>query len=105
YEASLGFLLAEGLSMDQVALGLIKLQLGKVVEEYTEQNFELDLRRGTDRPERSRSGRDRERSPRISGGRGRERSERGSERGGSSRERGKREPNMARLFLNLGKKD
>src|SRR5690606_26812739 len=46
FEASLGHLLAEGLSMDQIALGLIKLQLGKVVEDYTEQNFELDLSRG-----------------------------------------------------------
>ena len=99
YEASLGHLLAEGLSMDQIALGLIKLQLGQVVEDYSDQNFELDL--GRERSERSRSGRDRDRGPRMSGGRGRERGERGK----SFREKGKREPNMARLFLNLGRKD
>lgn len=107
YEASLGHLLAEGLSMDQIALGLIKLQLGSVVEEYSEQNFELDLSRGGDRGDRSRSGRDR--APRA--GKGRERIEKGGDRGdrgrdrGASRAKGTREPNMARLFLNLGKKD
>jgi ATP-dependent RNA helicase DeaD len=98
YEASLGHLLAEGLSMDQIALGLIKMQLGKEVEELSEKNFDLDLGRGGGHGDRSRSGRDRDR-----GGRGRERSERGRDRG--QREKGKREPNMARLFLNLGKKD
>ncbi len=106
YEASLGHLLAEGLSMEQIALGLIKLQLGGAVEEYSEQNFDLDLSRGGDKGDRSRSGRDRERSPRS--GKGRERMERGGgERGRDRgpREKGKREPNMARLFLNLGKKD
>src|SRR5690554_6861730 len=80
YEASLGHLLAEGLTMDQIALGLIKLQLGNAVEEYSEQNFDLDLSRGGDRGgDRNRSSRDRDRGPR--GGRGRERSERGSDRG------------------------
>lgn len=96
YEASLGHLLAEGLSMDQIALGLIKLQLGKSIKELSEQNFQLDLGRGGERGDRSRSGRDRDRGPR--GGKGRE-------RGRGAREKGKREPNMARLFLNLGKKD
>jgi ATP-dependent RNA helicase DeaD len=84
--------------MDQIALGLIKMQLGKEVEELSEKNFDLDLGRGGGHGDRSRSGRDRDR-----GGRGRERSERGRDRG--QREKGKREPNMARLFLNLGKKD
>jgi len=109
FEASLGHLLAEGLTMDQIALGLIKLQLGNAVEEFSEQNFELDLSRGGDRGgDRNRSGRDRDRGSRGGDrGRGRERSERGSDRGRDRgpRDRSEREPNMARLFLNLGKRD
>jgi ATP-dependent RNA helicase DeaD len=120
YEASLGHLLSEGLSMDQIALGLIKLQLGSSVQEFSEQNFALDLGRGGERgSDRSRSGRDRDRDRGDRGGRairGRERSERGdrSDRGGDRSDRGRgrvvrdknfREPNMARLFLNLGRKD
>jgi len=112
FEASLGHLLAEGLTMDQIALGLIKLQLGNAVEELSEQNFELDLSRGGDRGgDRNRSGRDRDRGSRGGDrGRGRERSERserGSDRGRDRgpRDRSEREPNMARLFLNLGKRD
>src|SRR5690554_1280864 len=83
YEASLGHLLSEGLSMDQIALGLIKLQLGSSVQEFSEQNFSLDLGRGGDRgSDRSRSGRDRDRGSRGGSdrGRGRERSERGRDR-------------------------
>src|SRR5690606_22477388 len=113
YEASLGHLLSEGLSMDQIALGLIKLQLGSSVQEFSEQNFALDLGRGGERgSDRSRSGRDRDRDRGDRGGRairGRERSERGDRsdrgRGRVVRDKNFREPNMARLFLNLGRKD
>src|SRR5690606_5155739 len=78
YEASLGHLLSEGLSMDQIALGLIKLQLGGSVQEFSEQNFSLDLGRGGDRgSDRSRFGRERDRDRGGRAIRGRERSERG----------------------------
>lgn len=111
YEASLGHLLAEGLSIDQIALGLIKMQLSNTKEEFAEQNFGLDLSRGSDRGgDRSRSGRDsgpragrsRERSERTGSDRG-ERGDRGRDR--APRDKNSREPNMSRLFLNLGKKD
>src|SRR5690606_14272895 len=103
YEASLGHLLAEGLSMDQIALGLIKLQLGSSVQELSEPNFALDLARGGDRgSDRSRSGgRDRDRDRGGRGTRSRERSER-SDRGDRSdrgrtrvpRDKSFQEPNM-----------
>jgi ATP-dependent RNA helicase DeaD len=117
----------EGLSMEQVALGLIKMQMSNVIQELQEQNFDLDLggsrersapsrrdgrgdsrerdfgRRG-ERFGNPRSGERRERTDSRSGERG-ERSERGERTGGASRDKGKRDPNMARLFLNLGKKD
>lgn len=117
YEETIGQMLAEGLTMEQIVLGLTKMQLADAVHEMEDQNFELDLGRDRERsrgergerPERR--GRERERD----GGRGRERggrferSERSerpdrSDRKGS-REKGVREPGMARLFLNLGKKD
>lgn len=106
HEDTLAHLMGEGLTMDEIALGLVKLQLGNAVEELSDQNFELDLSR--DRGgDRGRSGRDRDRGER--GGRSRERSgtDRGGERGKARTPRDKnyREPNMARLFLNLGKKD
>jgi ATP-dependent RNA helicase DeaD len=112
YEDTIGQMLTEGLSLDQIVLGLTKMQLAEAVHEMEEQNFSLDL--GRDR-ERERGGRDRERD----GGRGRERDRgRGRERDRGargerserserrpSREKGVREPGMARLFINLGKKD
>lgn len=117
YEETIGQMLAEGLTMEQIVLGLTKMQLADAVHEMEDQNFELDLGRDRERsrgergerPERR--GRERDRD----GGRGRERggrferSERSerpdrSDRKGS-REKGVREPGMARLFLNLGKKD
>jgi len=133
YEDIIGQLLTEGLSIEQVALGLVKIQLADTVHEMEDQNFELDLGRDRDRGSRRGeggrdrdfgrgrdSGRGRERFGRSEGGRGEsrgfgrdrsdraERSERGerSERSERSpREKGVREPGMARLFLNLGKKD
>ncbi|MBD8490568.1 DEAD/DEAH box helicase [Echinicola sp. CAU 1574] len=108
FESALGQLLAEGLSMDQIALGLVKLQMGNSIEELSDMNFDLNLGSGRERGERGeRGGRGRERFDK--GGRkgGRDRFERGGERGGrkGSREKGSRDANMSRLFLNLGKKD
>jgi ATP-dependent RNA helicase DeaD len=118
YEDVIGQLLTEGLSIEQVALGVIKMQLANSVHELAEQNFELDLSRDRDRGSRDR---DRDRGGRERGGRERERG--GRERGARSersertertekrprtsspREKAVREPGMARLFLNLGKKD
>lgn len=118
YEDVIGQLLTEGLSIEQVALGVIKMQLANSVHELAEQNFELDLSRDRDRGSRDR---DRDRGGRERGGRERDRG--GRERGARSersertertekrprtsspREKPVREPGMARLFLNLGKKD
>jgi len=104
FEATLGQLLAEGLSIEQIALGLVKLQMGSSIEELSEMNFELNLSRDRDsrgdRGDRGTRGRDRDRS----GRRGRDKFEKGGRRG-LGREKGRREDNMARLFLNLGKKD
>ncbi|WP_186756706.1 DEAD/DEAH box helicase [Echinicola salinicaeni] len=102
FEATLGQLLAEGLSMDEIALALVKLKFGKSIEELSEMNFDLNLSR-----DRERGGRGRDRFDKGGrrGGRDRfERSERGGRKGGA-REKGRREANMSRLFLNLGKKD
>jgi ATP-dependent RNA helicase DeaD len=140
FEETIGMMLAEGLSLENIALGLLKMQMGDAVKEMEEQNFGLDLGRdrgarkdgrgerdfGRDRDfgrGRERDfgrGRDRDRSSgrsERSEGRG-ERSEsrgdrfegRGESRGPAGegrerREKGVREPGMARLFLNLGKKD
>jgi ATP-dependent RNA helicase DeaD len=129
FEASIGQMLAEGMTLDQVAIGLIKLVMGDTVKELSEQNFSIDSFGGDRRREGGRDsrdgGRDRERGGRFDRNerfspRG-ERSERGdrSERGprrefagrdGGSRDGGSRpervrEANMTRLFLNLGKKD
>ncbi len=124
FEETIGMMLAEGLTIEQVALGLIKMQMGETVKEMEDQNFGLDLGGGRDRGDRGAR-----RGERDFGGRGR--SERGDrfssrdrserpERGGdrfdrseraprrertSSREKGVREPGMARLFINLGAKD
>src|SRR5690606_28803058 len=126
-EATIGQMLAEGLTIDQVAVGLMKLAMGDSVKEMSEQNFSIDTY-GNDR--RREGGRDSgrgERGGRFERGergerggrfeRGGERSERGGERRrefgnreGGSRDGGKRpervrEANMTRLFLNLGSKD
>jgi ATP-dependent RNA helicase DeaD len=138
YEDIIGQLLTEGLSIEQVALGLVKIQLADTVHEMEDQNFELDLGRDRDRgSRRSEGGRERDfgrgresgrgretgRFGRSEGGRGEsrafgrdrsdradrsdrgERSERSERTDRSPREKGVREPGMARLFLNLGKKD
>ncbi|MFN3800131.1 DEAD/DEAH box helicase [Belliella pelovolcani] len=117
FEETIGMMLAEGLSIEQVALGLIKLQMGDTVKEMEDQNFGLELGGGRERSDRGarRGERDfgsRSRSERGERFSGRERGER-SDRGDrgprrertSSREKGVREPGMARLFINVGKKD
>jgi len=113
----------EGLTMEQIALGLIKMQMSGVISELQEQNFDLDLggsrdRNGSGRRMEGRGdsrerdfGRRGERSGAPRGDRrersdsrfGGERSERGER--GESRDKARRDPNMARLFINLGKKD
>lgn len=119
YEETIGQMLADGLTMEQIVLALTKMQLADAVHEMEDQNFDLDLsrdreRRGSERGDRTeRRGRERDRD----GSRGRERERGGrferserserpdrSDRKGT-REKGVREPGMARLFLNLGKKD
>ncbi len=113
----------EGLTMEQIALGLIKMQMSGVISELQEQNFDLDLGGNRDRSGSGRRmegrgdsrerdfgrrgerfgaprGDRRERSDSRFGG---ERSERGER--GESRDKARRDPNMARLFINLGKKD
>ncbi|UZD23679.1 DEAD/DEAH box helicase [Algoriphagus halophytocola] len=108
FEETIGQMLAEGMTLDQVAVGLAKLVMGDSVKEMKEQNFSLESF-GDRRREGGRDGGRFER-----GGRGERggRPERGGERRRefSSREGGRkpqrvREANMTRLFLNLGKKD
>ncbi|TDK42617.1 DEAD/DEAH box helicase [Algoriphagus formosus] len=105
FEETLGQLLTEGLTPEQIALGLIKMTMGEAVKELRDQDFSLpsfqDRRRErNDRGDRGgrfeRGGRDRD------GGRRGERREGGRERRGGGRAT---EANMARLFLNLGKRD
>lgn len=124
FEETLGQMLANGMTIEQIALGLTKIALGDSVKKLQEQNFSIEA--GSDR-----RGRDFEGRGSRDGGRRGERSERGGrndrfergdrgERGGrrerfdrsergsrDSAPRGERarEANMARLFLNLGKKD
>ncbi|WP_296701074.1 DEAD/DEAH box helicase [Algoriphagus sp.] len=119
FEATVGQLLTEGLSIEQIALGLIKLQMGDAVKEMREKDFSLDSYGDRRREGGREGGRDRfsrgERggSDRFSRGERSERGERGARREGgreASREGGRRpervrEANMARLFINLGKRD
>ncbi len=124
FEATIGQMLAEGLTMDQIALGLIKIVMGDAVKALSDQNFGLESFGGGDRRRESGrdrdGGRDRERGGRFDRNerfspRG-ERAERGDRgdrgprkefggRDGGSRPERAREANMTRLFLNLGKKD
>ena len=134
FEATIGQMLTEGLTIEQIALGLIKMNMGETVKELKEQDFGIEAfgarREGSrdggrdggrgDRFGRGeRSGSDRfGRGERESGGRFERSGERGGRfgdrrEGGAPREferRGPREErtrdaNMTRLFLNLGNKD
>jgi ATP-dependent RNA helicase DeaD len=134
FESTIGQMLTEGLTIEQIALGLIKMNMGETVKELKEQDFGIesygarregsrdggrDGGRGDRFGRGERSGSDRfGRGERESGGR----FERGGERGGrfgdrkeggapreferrGPREERTRDANMTRLFLNLGNKD
>ena len=101
FEQAIETLQAEGITMEQIALSLVKMQLGEAIDKFKEMNFTPEKDRGgrdDRRTKRDRNDRDRGASPR---GRTGERGDRSGRRGGKK----EREPNMARLFLNLGKKD
>lgn len=135
FEATIDQMLGEGLSIEQIALGLIKMTMGETVKELKEQDFGIETygarregsreggrdfgrgERGSDRFGRGERG-----SDRFGRGEGRgDRFERGGERGGrfgdrkefgsrdgerrGPREERTRDANMTRLFLNLGNKD
>jgi ATP-dependent RNA helicase DeaD len=127
FEATIGQMLADGMTLDQISIGLIKLVMGDVVKELSEQNFSIDSTGGDRRREGGRDsrdgGRERERggrfdrnerfSPRGERGDRGERAPRrefasrdgGSRDSGAARPEREREANMTRLFLNLGKRD
>jgi ATP-dependent RNA helicase DeaD len=85
FEATIGQMLTEGLTIEQIALGLIKMNMGETVKELKEQDFGIDSYVGGDR--RREGSRDGGRD----GGRGGDRFGRG-ERSGSDRfPRGERE--------------
>ncbi len=130
FEATIGQMLAEGLTLDQISIGLIKLVMGSSIKEMADQNFSIDASGGDRRREGGRDGGrdrfsrggDRERGGERGGDRFAGRGERGGrrefgsrDRDGGSRDGGSRdggsrperarEANMTRLFLNLGKKD
>jgi ATP-dependent RNA helicase DeaD len=132
FEATIGQMLADGMTLDQISIGLIKLVMGDVVKELSEQNFSIDSTGGDRRREGGRDsrdgGRERERggrfdrnerfSPRGERGDRGERAPRrefasrdsgsrdgGSRDSGGARPEREREANMTRLFLNLGKRD
>ena len=131
FESTIEQMLTEGLSIEQIALGLIKMTMGETVKELKEQDFGIETygarkeggrdfgrgERGSDRFGRGERG-----SDRFGRGEGRgDRFERGGERGGrfgdrkeggprdferrAPREERTRDANMTRLFLNLGNKD
>lgn len=88
FETTIGKMLAEGLGIEQIALGLIKLNMGETVKELKEQDFGIESY-GDRRREGSRDGgRDFGRGERGSDRFGR--GERGSDRFGRSEGRGDR---------------
>ncbi|MFC3415019.1 DEAD/DEAH box helicase [Algoriphagus hitonicola] len=129
FEETIGQMLTEGLTIEQIALGLLKINMGDAVKEMRDQDFGLpsfqDRRRegGRDggrerggRFERGGSRSERGGSDRFGRGEGRSEGRRertadsGKDRGdrgdrGARRPERVREADMARLFLNLGKKD
>ncbi|MBC6365331.1 DEAD/DEAH box helicase [Algoriphagus sp. AK58] len=134
FEATIQQMISEGLTAEQISLGLMKMVMGDAVKELKDQDFGLensyaDRRRegGRDGGREGRFGDRREggRSDRFGRGEGRgDRFERGPRSGGDRFERGSRfgdrkeggrdfaprtertrDANMTRLFLNLGNKD
>jgi ATP-dependent RNA helicase DeaD len=87
FEATIGQMLADGMTLDQISIGLIKMVMGDTVKELSEQNFSIDTFGGDRRREGGRDGRDGGRE-RERGGRF-DRNERFSPRGERS-ERGDR---------------
>ncbi|MFN3997246.1 DEAD/DEAH box helicase [Algoriphagus sp.] len=49
FEATIGQMLTEGLTIEQIALGLIKMNMGETVKELKEQDFGIDTYGGGDR--------------------------------------------------------
>ena len=126
FESTISQMLNEGLTAEQISLGLLKMVMGDAVKELKDQDFGLESSYSDRRREGGREGRlgdrreggrsdrfgrgDRfERGPRSVGDRF-ERGSRFSDRkeGGrdfSPRTERARDSNMTRLFLNLGNKD
>ena len=133
FESTISQMLSEGLTQEQISLGLLKLVMGDTVKEMKEQDFGIEAPAYGDR--RREGGRESRFGDRREGGRGeRFGDRREASRGGDRFERGSRfgdrkesgsrfgdrkegtrefapraervrDENMTRLFLNLGKKD
>jgi ATP-dependent RNA helicase DeaD len=89
FEATIGQMLAEGLTMDQIALGLIKMNMGETVKELKEQDFGIETYVDRRREGSRDGGREVARGDRFGRGeRGSDRFARGGERTGSRFERG-----------------
>ncbi len=135
FESTINQMLKEGLTAEQISLGLLKMVMGDAVKELKDQDFGIETAYGDRRREGGREGgRDSRFGDRREGGRsdrfersprsGGDRFERGPRPGGDRFERGSRfsdkkeggrdfaprtertrDANMTRLFLNLGNKD
>lgn len=133
FESTISQMLAEGLTPEQISLGLLKMVMGDAVKELRDQDFGIETSYGDRRREGGRDGgRESRYGDRKEGGRDRfgrgerggDRFERGPRSGGDRFERGPRfadrkeggrdfapraertrDANMTRLFLNLGNKD
>lgn len=134
FESTISQMVKEGLTPEQISLGLLKMVMGDAVKELKDQDFGIETAYGDRRREGGRDGgRESRFGDRREGGRGdrfgrsegrgdrfergprsgRDRFERGS-RFGDKKEGGRdfaprtertRDANMTRLFLNLGNKD
>lgn len=133
YESTISQMVAEGLTPEQISLGLLKMVMGDAVKELRDQDFGIETSYGDRRREGGRDGgRESRYGDRKEGGRDRfgrgerggDRFERGPRSGADRFERGPRfadrkeggrdfapraertrDANMTRLFLNLGNKD
>lgn len=133
FESTISQMLAEGLTPEQISLGLLKMVMGDAVKELRDQDFGIETSYGDRRREGGRDGgRESRYGDRREGGRDRfgrgerggDRFERGPRSGADRFERGPRfadrkeggrdfapraertrDANMTRLFLNLGNKD
>ncbi|MFL0681670.1 MAG: DEAD/DEAH box helicase [Algoriphagus aquaeductus] len=134
FESTISQMVKEGLTPEQISLGLLKMVMGDAVKELKDQDFGIETAYGDRRREGGRDGgRESRFGDRREGGRGDrfgrsegrgDRFERGPRSGGDRFERGSRfgdkkeggrdfaprtertrDANMTRLFLNLGNKD